>query len=152
VEKKLNLKKVFIVSIISLLMIGMIVILVWRNIKSDVENNIVPSIPIEEADDGMVKYENNIQGIIVKDRKVEKMGGKQYIIIEIENNTGEDKFDLPIGIEFVNLDGDVIYNTGHVIDVLLKGMTDRIQAVVTPQIAELVKEDKIDHIIINELK
>ena len=38
----------------------------------------------------------------------------------------------------------MIYNTGYVVDVLLKGMTDEVYAVVTPQIAKLVNDKEID--------
>ena len=103
-KKKINRKKVLIVSIILILIIGIIAFFVIKHIRGDVVY-IAPDIEVQgpEEDDGMVKYENNIQGLTIRDRKIEKIDGKQYIMIEIENNTEEDKFNLPIGIEFINL-------------------------------------------------
>lgn len=151
-KKKLNRKKVLIVSIILIIIIIAITsVLVIRHIKGNVAG-IAPNMPIEEPGDGMVKFENNINGIEIGDRKVKKLENKPYIMIQIENNTEEDKFDIPIGIDFVNLDGDVIYNTGYIVKVLLKGMTEEAYALITPQIANMLQKQKIDHIVIKELQ
>lgn len=152
-KKKINRKKLLIVLTILIIIIGGITFFIVKHIKSNMVY-VAPNTDIEELkpDDGMVKYENNVNEINIKDRKIKKIDGKPYIIIEIENTTEEDKFDLPIGIEFINSDGDVIYNTGNVVKVLLKGMTDEVYAVITPEIAKLVEEKKIDHIVIKELQ
>lgn len=150
-KKKINRKKVLIVSIIIVIIISVISFFVIRNIRGN--RVIAPNIEeIEEQNDGMLKYENNISIINIGDRKIKKIDNKNYIVLQIENNTEEDKFDIPIGIEFVNLDGDVIYNTGYVVSVLLKGMVDEIYASVTPQIADMIKKEKIDRIVIKELE
>ena len=146
-EKKINRKKVAIVSIVLIIIIAIIAFFVIRHIKSNVVY-IAPHMPIEEQEDGMVKFENNINGIKIGDRKVKKIENKPYIMIQIENNTEEDKFNLPIGIEFINSDGDVIYNTGSIVEVLLKGMSHEIYALLTPQIANMLQKQKIDHIVI----
>ena len=150
-KRKLNRKKVVIVSILLIIIIAIIAFFVVRHIKGNVAY-IAPNMPTEEQDDGMVKFENNINGINIGDRKVKKLENKPYIMIQIENNTQEDKFNIPIGIEFINSDGDVIYNTGCVVDVLLKGMSHEINALLTPQIANMVNDKKIDHIVIKELQ
>ena len=151
-KKKINRKKVAMVSMILIIIIAIIAFFVIRHIKGNVAH-IAPNMPIQEQqDDGMVKFENNINGINIGDRKVKKLENKPYIMIQIENNTEEDKFNIPIGIEFINSDGDVIYNTGYVVEVLLKGMSSEIYALLTSQIANMVQKQKIDHIVIKELQ
>lgn len=151
-KEKINRKKVEIVSILIIIIIAIIAFFVIRHIKSSI-GYVASNMPIIEAkDDGMVKYENNVNGIEIKKREIKKIKNEYYIVIQIENALEEDRFNIPIGIEFVNLDGDVIYNTGQVVDVLLKGMIDEIHAAVTPHIAKLIEKNKIDHVVIKELQ
>jgi len=145
-KKHINRKKVLIVLTI-LIILSVLAYLGLRYIKSNVEN-IAPNI---QGNDGMVNYINNLNGVNIKDRKIEKLDGQQYIVIQIENTLDEDRYDIPIQIEFVNLDGDMIYNTGYIVKVLLRGMTNEIYALITPDISNMVKNDKIDHVIINEM-
>jgi len=145
-KKHKKRKKVLIVLTI-LIILSVLAYLGLRYIKSNVEN-IAPNI---QGNDGMVNYINNLNGVNIKDRKIEKLDGQQYIVIQIENTLDEDRYDIPIQIEFVNLDGDMIYNTGYIVKVLLRGMTNEIYALITPDISNMVKNDKIDHVIINEM-
>ena len=149
-KKKINRKKVLFVSIILIIIIGIISFFVIKYIKGN-DEYIAPNIEINE-EESILEYENNLIGITIKEIKAEKKEKKPYIVIEIENTSEQDRYDIPIEIDFVNLDGDVIFNTGYVVNVLFKGTVNKVYALVTPQIAKLIQKKQIDHIKINEVQ
>ena len=145
---KKQIKKIWILVLIVLCMIVAGIIIV---------NNYYHNTPLNEdnsnkkiIDNETVKYINNIEGIEIESINLIKKDKDRFITIQVYNTTQENKFDVPISIEFVNIDSDTIFKTGYVQDVLLKGMKADIYAKITPQIETMIKEKQIDHIIITK--
>ena len=148
--KKLNKKKIVLIIIAIAIITSIIIFIVKRNFYR--EGAFVAPLPNIEnisRDDQIVKCENKIEGIEIGKIETTKQSKENHITIEISNTTEEDKFNLPISIEFINLDGDSIFKTGYVQDVFRKDMTVDINAKITSQIAEMIKKKQIDHIEIN---
>ena len=143
-------KKIIIFMLLVILVITVIALVVNKDRNYVAVPNIDSSELIE--DDGIVKFENNINGISIKDRNIKKRDGNFYIVIQIENTSEEDKYDLPIGIDFMNIDGNSIYHTGTIQSVLFQGMIDEAYVPITSDIAEMLTKHQIDHIVIKELQ
>lgn len=98
-----------------------------------------------------LEYKNNVTVIDIGKIKTFKLDNQQYIMIEVSNNTTENKYSVSLEVQFVNKDKEVIYTTGAVKEVLVAKMNDNICAKISNEISDLVNSSMIDHIVINQL-
>lgn len=140
-------KKIITLIITSILIICLAIIIYRSNIK-----NVAPDMEEDYiADDGMLKYKSNLNGITIKDRNIEKKDNSFYLKIKMSNESESDKLNIPVEIKFVNIEGQVVYNVGYILEVLLQNMTFETYIQISSEIYDAIEENKIDHIIINEL-
>lgn len=133
-------KKKIIISTILLILV-VVVVIMTISYRKYIFNNQVKE----------VECKNNISSIDIGKIKTFELDNQQYIMIEVSNNTTDNKYDLSIEIQFVNENNDVIFTTGTVKEVLLVEMNDNVCAKINNEVSDLVQSNMIDHIIINEL-
>jgi len=136
-----NLMKKALIIIISILAIGVIGIGIMKFTGMKFKFNF---------NNKKLDCKNNIASIDIGKIKTFELDDEQYIMVEISNNTSENKCDVSIEIQFINENNEVIFTTGTVKEVLVSKMRDNIYAKITSEISALVENNMVD-IVINPL-
>ena len=147
--KKKNKKKKIIIKIAIVIMIIGITIFAICKFRNRV-GVISPNSRIKENQKiGILKCESNMVNVVINNTDKDKEKNQNYILIEIQNNGEDDKYDLGINIDFYNKEGTPIYRTATIVPTFYSKNIELVKAKITPEIAKAIDDDIIDHIAIS---
>lgn len=98
---------------------------------------------------GTMRSKSNIEDITIKYIDFVKKDDKDYIAIDLQNESDDNKYNFAISIKIINTDGDNIFTTGAIKNYFFANDLETFYGEIDSTIIK--DKDIIDHIEINKL-